>query len=394
MMNHNIPVDPSAAVSRVMELIAIRGGSGSETAVSSYIQRILTLAEISPSSVVIDTANRRSPVGGATGNLIIKLKGTKRGPRRLLMAHMDTVPLAVESEPVRDGNWIRSRSGTTALGADDRAGCAVILTAVLELLKQGIDYPPLTLLFTVQEEIGLCGARHLTVGRLGRPKLCFNWDGRDPADLVIAAVGATNVTVNIDGIASHAGVHPDDGINAAVVASLAVADLQKNGWHGLIVKGNHRGTSNIGSFIGGGATNVVMPEVVLEIEARSHSLSFRDRIVREFHKAFERAVKRVKDNRGQIANLRVADEMRYNSFRVSANSASVRSAVAAVKAADLVPQRSPCNGGLDANWLTAHGFPTVTLGCGQHQIHTVDERLNIPQYLQACTIAARIAAGG
>ena len=393
MRNHNVPVDSSTAVSRVMELIAIRGGSGSETAVSSYIQRILTLAGISPSSVAIDTANRRSPIGGATGNLIIKLKGTKRGPRRLLMAHMDTVPLAVESEPVRDGNWIRSRSGTTALGADDRAGCAVILTAVLELLKQGIDYPPLTLLFTVQEEIGLCGARYLTVGRLGTPKLCFNWDGRDPADLVIAAVGATNVTVNIDGIASHAGVHPDDGVNAAVVASLAVADLQKNGWHGLVVKGNHRGTSNIGLFVGGGATNVVMPEVVLEVEARSHSLSFRDRIVREFHKAFERAVKRVKNNRGQIAKLRVADEMRYNSFRISANAASVRSAVAAVKAADLVPQRSPCNGGLDANWLTAHGFPTVTLGCGQHQIHTVDERLNIPQYLQACTIAVRIAAG-
>ncbi len=391
-MNHNILIDQSTAVTRVMELIAIRGGSGNETAVSNYIQKMLTAAGASPSSIVIDTANRRSPIGGATGNLIVKLKGTKRGPRRLLMAHMDTVPLAVESEPVQAGNWIRSKTGTTALGADDRAGCAVILTAVLELLNQGIDYPPLTLLFTVQEEIGLCGARYLTVGRLGRPKLCFNWDGRDPADLVIAAVGATNITLKIDGIASHAGVHPDDGVNAAVVASLAVADLQENGWHGLVAKGNHRGTSNIGSIEGGAATNVVMPEVVLEAEARSHSRAFRDRIVREFHKAFERAVKGIKNNRGQTAKLRMVDDTRYSSFRISASADSVQSAVAAVKAADLMPQRSASNGGLDANWLTAHGFPTVTLGCGQHQIHTVDERLNIPEYLRACAIAARIAA--
>ncbi len=383
----------SSAIKRVSELITISGGSGGEAEVSGYIQTALKSAGVPASAISIDTANRRSPAGGETGNLIVKLKGTKRGPRRLLMAHMDTVPLAVGSQPVRNGDWIKPKSSTTALGGDDRAGCAVVLTAALELLKQKTDHPPLTLLFTVQEEIGLCGAHYVSAGKLGKPQLCFNWDGRDPADLIIGAVGATNMTIRIDGIPSHAGVHPDDGVNAAVVASLALADLKENGWHGLVLRGNRRGTSNVGAIRGGAATNVVMPEVVLEAEARSHSPAFRDRIVREFHKAFRRAVKRIKNNRGQMATLTIEDDTRYNAFRIPQKADSVQTASRAVKAAGLSPQTSPCNGGLDANWMSAHGFPTVTLGCGQYDIHTVNERLNIPQFLQACEIAVQIAAG-
>ena len=388
-----LKIAEAAAIKRVMNLMAIRGGSGDETKVSNFIRAALKSIGVPASAFAIDTANQRSPIGGATGNLIVKLKGTIRGPRRLLMAHMDTVPLAVDSEPVRDGDWIRPKSSTTALGADDRAGCAVLLTAVQELLKQKIDYPPLTLLFTVQEEIGLCGVRSISAGKLGKPQLCFNWDGRDPADLIIGAVGATNLTIRIDGIPSHAGVHPDDGVNAAVIASLAIADLQKNGWHGLVLKGNRRGTSNIGSIRGGDATNVVMPNVVLHAEARSHSSAFRDRIVREFEKAFKRAVKQVKNNRKETAELSIKKETRYNAFTIPQKADSVQVASSAVRAAGLDPQTSSCNGGLDANWMTAHGFPTVTLGCGQHHIHTVNERLNIPQYLQACSIAVQIAAG-
>jgi len=386
-------INEAAAIKRVMDLISLRGGSGSETAVSEHLQKAIKAAGVPSSSISIDTANRRSPIGGATGNLIVKLKGTKRGPRRLLMAHMDTVPLAVDSQPVRNGDWIRPKSKTTALGADDRAGCAVVLSTIVELLKQKVDHPPLTLLFTVQEEIGLCGARHISAGKLGKPELCFNWDGRDPADLIIAAVGATNLDIHIDGIPSHAGVHPDNGVNAAIVAALALADLQENGWHGLVVKGNRRGTSNIGSIEGGAATNVVMPKVSLTAEARSHSPAFRDRIVREFHKAFQRAVRQVRNSQKQTAQLKIEEDTRYNAFKISKNSPSVLAAIEAVRGADLDAQVTSCNGGLDANWMSAHGFPTVTLGCGQHHIHTVDERLHIPQYLQALSIACRIASG-
>jgi tripeptide aminopeptidase len=45
---------------------------------------------------------------------------------------------------------------------------------------------------------------------------------------------------------------------------------------------------------------------------------------------------------------------------------------------------------LDANWLFRHGIPAVTLGCGQQNIHTIDERLSIADYLDACRLALRL----
>ncbi len=72
---------------------------------------------------------------------------------------MDTVPLCVGCQPVREGDWIRPKSKENApRRRQNRAGCAVVLTSILEAISQKLDYPPLTLLFTVQEEIGLRGA--------------------------------------------------------------------------------------------------------------------------------------------------------------------------------------------------------------------------------------------
>ena len=164
-----IRVNEDKAIRRVMDLISISGGSCQDQDVSAWIQKTLIDAGVPESSIAIDTAHRKSPAGGTTGNLIVKLKGTGKGPRRLLMAHMDTVPLCVGCQPVREGDWIRPKSKENALGGDNRAGCAVVLTSTLEAIGQKLDYPPLTLLFTVQEEIGLRGARFLNASKLGKP---------------------------------------------------------------------------------------------------------------------------------------------------------------------------------------------------------------------------------
>ena len=387
-------IDTKAATKRVVDLIAIPGTSCQEAQVSEWIQQSLTDAGVPASAISTDGAHRKSPAGGEVGNLIVKLKGTVRGPRRLLMAHMDTVPLAVNSNPVIEGDTIRPKSRTTALGGDNRAGCAVVLTAITEILRQGLPHPPLTLLFTVQEEIGLRGARFLTPGKLGSPKLCFNWDGRDPASLIIAAVGATNLEIAVDGIASHAGAHPEDGVNAAVVASLALADLQNNSWHGLVTKGNRRGASNVGVVQGGAATNVVMPRVEIQAEVRSHNAAFRRKIVSEWKKAFERAVRSVSNASRGRGSLTFEEDTRYEAFKIPAKSECVLEGVHAVESLGLKPDVRSCDGGLDANWMSEHRFPAVTLGCGQYNIHTVDETLNIPEYLQACHVGLSLAVGG
>ena len=114
-----------------------------------------------------DGANRRTPLGGQVGNLVLKLPGTIRGPRRMLSAHIDTVPVCLGSRPVRKGGRVVSADKSTGLGADDRSGTAVLLSTVLAIVRGKLPHPPLTILWTVQEEVGLFGARHVKKSLLG-----------------------------------------------------------------------------------------------------------------------------------------------------------------------------------------------------------------------------------
>ena len=50
------------------------------------------------------------------------------------------------------------------------------------------------------------------------------------------------------------------------------------------------------------------------------------------------------------------------------------------------------NGGLDANWLVKHGVPTVTIGAGQYEIHTVKEYVHLPEYALGCKLAVVLAS--
>lgn len=386
-----VSIDSQRALDLFLRMVAIPGKSGEEAGVVEFIIHELTAAGLPASAIMIDTANRRSSIGGDTGNLIVKLPGNKRGPRRLLMAHTDTVPLCVGCRPVLNGKTIRSADPHTALGGDDRAGACVVLMSALEILKQKLPHPPLTLFWPIQEEIGLYGARLVRATDLGHPKLCFNWDGSSANIACIGATGAYDLEIEISGIASHAGVHPEGGVSAIAVAGLAIAELHRNGWHGLIVKGRHTGTSNVGIVSGGNATNVVMPGIRLRAEVRSHDRRFRKRLVEEFRTAFERAAKSVKNDLGKPGSLRFQAELKYESFRLDELSPCVQESLRAIRAVGLHPETRISNGGLDANWLSARGLPTVTLGCGQQNVHTVEETLNMEDYLQACRIGLLLA---
>lgn len=384
-------LDERGAIDLVMRLLSIPGKSGHEARVAEYILGRLRRAGVPDSAIAFDSAHKRSHIGGEVGNLIVKLPGSMRGPRRLLMAHIDTVPLCVGADPVRQGNRIVSRNASTALGGDNRAGASVVLNAALTLLRHGLPHPPLTLLFPVQEEIGLVGARYVSPPRLGRPALCFNWDGGPPQAIVIGATGDDHLDIRVHGLASHAGAYPEQGVSAVAIAGKAIAELVDGGWHGLIRKGRHAGTSNIGFIAGGEATNVVTNLVTLRAEARSHDPKFRARIVRAYQDAFRRAAGSVSSTSGASGRVEFDIRHKYESFRLSLEEPSVQSAMAAVRGCGLEPQTRIINGGLDANWMTAHGFPTVTLGCGQAAIHTVNETLDVDQYLQACRIGLILA---
>ena len=383
--------DLARAQRTVLDLLAIPGLSGEEKAVADHIVKTLRRAGCPASAIMFDRAHEKTPLKGTCGNLIVKLPGTLKGPRRLFMAHMDTVPVCKGAKPVVAGRFVKSADPTTGLGGDDRAGVGVVLTTALEILRQKLPHPPLTFLFAIQEEVGLYGARFVKAADLGRPKLAFNFDGGAVEKLTVGATGGYRLEIAIDGIPSHAGGAPEKGVSAIAIAALAVASLVEDGWHGLVEKGGKRGTSNVGVIHAGEATNVVADRATLRAEARGHDPAFRGRIVQAIEKAFLAAAKRVKSSDGRTGRVAIAGRLDYEAFRLADDEPCVAAARAAVTALGLKPRLDISNGGLDANWMAANGIPTVTLGCGQMNIHTTDEQLDLAAYEAACRAALLLA---
>jgi len=377
----------------VLKLMSIPGAGGEEGRVMKFLAGKLRQAGAPEASLQSDRSHRRSPLGGEVGNLVCKLPGTQRAGRRMLMAHADTVPLCCGARPVRRGRFLVPADKHTALGADDRAGCAVVLAAAMEVLRRGLPHPPLTFLWTVQEEVGLQGARFARLEMLGKPRLAFNFDGGSSQKLTVGATGGYRMEIQVRGIASHAGASPEDGVSAIAIASLAIARLHEEGWHGRIEKAGRFGTSNIGVIHGGDATNVVASEVVIRAEARSHDPAFRRRIVRTIERAFRAAVGKVRNRSGARGEVQIDGRLDYESFKLPDDDPSILAAERAVADLGGEPQRAISNGGVDANWMTARGIPTVTLGCGQENVHTVSERLDLAEFRRACRVALRLATG-
>jgi tripeptide aminopeptidase len=385
------PVNERRALTHLMDLLALEGTSGREAKVAAAIRSKLLAAGCRRSWIAHDDVHRRMPEDFQVGNLIVNLPSSERGPRRLFSGHMDTVPLCRGAVPVRKGNRIVS-AGRTALGGDDRTACACLVTMIETLLKRDMRRPPLTVLFTVGEEVGLRGARLVRMADLGRPRLGFNIDGGDPRCFVVGAVGAERWEAEVRGRSSHAGVHPERGISAALIASRAIADVAARGYFGKIVKGRRRGTSNVGRIQGGEANNQVTDLVHVTGESRSHDPQFLPAITAAYRSAFERAADSVRDERGRRGRVRFRSRKDYASFRIDAGAQVVAEARSAARAVGLRSRLHVVDGGVDANWLNARGVPTVTFGAGQHGAHTVEEYVDVREYFDGCRLAVALAA--
>src|SRR5437868_11642690 len=190
------PFDDDRAIDRLLHFLAIEGITGQEKKIGQAVVRELIEAGLPRRAVRFDRANDQIPVPTQTGNLIVTLPGTRPGPRRLFMTHLDTVPLCTGAQPLRKGKRIVA-AGSTALGGDNRTGVACLVTLIATLLEKKLPHGPLTFLFTVREESGLWGARFADVTQLGRPAMAFNVDGSVPAELTLGAVGAERWEVEV-----------------------------------------------------------------------------------------------------------------------------------------------------------------------------------------------------
>jgi tripeptide aminopeptidase len=320
--------------------------------------------------VEFDDAGTR--VGGEVGNLIAHVPGTSAAPALLLCAHMDTVEPGVGVKPVVEGDVIRT-DGTTVLGGDDKSGIAIVMECLRACRERSLQHPPLEIVFTICEELGLLGARHLDVDRVrSRRGLVFD---SDAVGMVFTrAPGSNHLEVTVHGRAAHAGMAPEEGVSAIRVTADAVGRMR-------LGRIDPETTANFGTIRGGRAVNIIPDQVVLHGEARSHDAAKLDAQCAHMRACFEEAAARFPG-----ASVTVKITPSYASMNVSDDAPIMRLVRAAAKRAGRSVESAGMGGGCDANILNHRGFEVVNLGTGMREIHTTKEWLKVSDMVAAAEV--------
>ncbi len=349
-----------------LRLVRTASPTGHEAAVAELVAQYL--ADL---GLAITRDNAQETCEAECGNLLAFLPGTAPGyPVIMLNAHLDTVVHEGEIEPVVEGDFIRS-AGETILGADDKAGIALILLALRQIIEEKLPHGDLWAVFTVAEETGLWGAQRLDYARLQPwPQMCYALDGgRQPGKMGTAAPSSSSLDVTITGRAVHAGVRPEAGVSAILAAAQAISALQ-------LGRLDPETTANVGTIAGGSAPNIVPERCVLRAEARSHDDGKLTAQIEHMTVCFREA------GRSVGAQVEVEVGRSYTAFALAEDAPLVQRAAQAARRLGLEPVTERGGGGSDANVFNEYGIPSLMMATGAMDLHTSQEQLNIAASLE------------
>ena len=369
-------IQPERLQALFLELVRIDSLSRREGRIAERLA-----AELRDLGAEVEFDDAGTKVGGETGNLIAHVPGTAPGDPLLLCAHMDTVEPGVGVKPVVDGDVIRT-DGTTVLGGDDKSGVAIVCECVRVCGERGLAHPPIEVVFTICEEVGLQGAKHLDLGRV-RAKHGLVFDSDAVGFVFTRAPGSNGIEAIVRGRAAHAGMAPERGINAIQVAAEAIAGMH-------IGRIDAETTANLGLIQGGRAVNIVADEVRIRGEARSHDPTKLDAQTAHMRACFERAAAA---HPGAAVEVHV--QRQYEPMSVSDDSRVMRLVRKAAAEIGRTIESAGMGGGCDANVLNRRGLEVVNLGTGMREIHTTSEWLKVSDMVAAAEVtlaAIRLAA--
>ena len=348
-------IDKERIVQEFMELVEIPSSSRAERQIADALKKKLT--EI---GLQVEEDDVGEKIGGNAGNLIARLPGTIAGaPCIMLSAHMDSVEPCAGIRPKRQNGVITS-AGDTILGSDCKSGIVPILEALRLIQAEKEPHGEILVVFTVAEEGGLNGAKNIDPEKI-RADFGYALDGSGvPGVITTMAPGQNHLQLVVHGKTAHAGLEPEAGLNAIVLAGKALSEMPQ----GRI---DFETTCNVGLIKGGVATNIVPDRAEITVEARSRNQDKLSRLTEEIETIFTAVVQK----NGGKAESKVTKK--YDPYVLAEESLVIRSAVQAAQAAGLSPVLEGSGGGSDANFFNRYGVPNAVLGTGMSKVHTKEE---------------------
>jgi tripeptide aminopeptidase len=278
------------------------------------------------------------------------------------------------------GHEIITASGDTVLGADDKAGVAIIMTMAAHLLANPtIPHGEIRFCFTPDEEIG-SGIRHIDLALLNAD-VAYTLDGGEVGKLVYETFSADKAVVKITGVSTHPGSATGKMVNALHLAAQIVALLPKEQRTPATTSGKE-GFIHVYTMSG---------------DASSATLQF---ILRDFeldglasHAALLQQICQTVQMTEPRATITCTVTPQYRNMRywLEKDMRPVEKAMAAMQAVGIDPIFEPTRGGTDGSQLTEMGVPTPNLFTGMQNIHSPLEWVSVQDMAQATVVCIHLA---
>jgi tripeptide aminopeptidase len=357
-------------VENFINMARISSPSLKEREVADYIKK-----QLQDLGMEVTEDNAGEKFQGTTGNII----GILRAPgkkRVLLSAHMDTVLPCDKVNPIIENGIIKS-DGTTVLGGDDKAGIANIIEAIRVIKENNIEHPEIIVVCSIAEEIGLLGAKGFEIEKYS-PDYSFILDSSGkPGIAIVQTPFSAKGKMRIIGKPAHAGIAPENGINALTVAAHAITKIK-------LGRIDSETTSNIGVVRGGEAVNIVMPEVTLQYEARSFSGEKLDNLLKETNDIF---VEMAKSFGAEFEN---GVEKGYSGYCISEDDEILGYFKKACENSGVEYVTKSTGGGSDSNVYNEKGYKALTIAIGMTKVHTKEEYIEIEDMVKTTNLVVEV----
>jgi tripeptide aminopeptidase len=285
-----------------------------------------------------------------------------------------------ECPPLADriGDDIVTASGTTLLGADNKAGVAEIVTAAERLLAHPeIPHGPIKIAFTPDEEVGR-GTQFFDVGRFGA-SYAYTMDGSTRGELEFESFSADAMTLTFIGFNTHPGYAKDRMVNSIKVAADFIQQLphdmspeRTDGYDGFVHPYVLQG--------GGEKTSV-----------RFIIRDFRTAALEEKEQLLERLARDAASRHGARVEIRIEEQYRNMREVIDRHPHVVEYAREAIRRAGITVHERPIRGGTDGSKLSFMGLPTPNIFAGEHNFHSRLEWVSAQDMEKAVEVIVNLA---
>lgn len=294
-----------------------------------------------------------------------------------------TVVISTKEHPYlkeRMGDDIITASGTTLLGADDKAGVAIIMDLANYLIQHSeIQHGAIRILFTPDEEIGR-GVNAVDMKRLGA-QFGYTLDGGERGHLEGETFSADGVSVTFHGISAHPGYAKDKMVSAIKAAGAFVDKLPRNEWCPETTDGKQ-------GFVHPVHMEGVLEKATVQFIVRDFDTAMLAKHEERLRKLVEETVKEFP---GVTTEFVVKEQYRNMKEVLDQHPQVMDYAEEAYKRAGMQAERMSVRGGTDGSRLSFMGLPCPNLFTGEMGIHSKQEYVSVQDMQKAVETLVHLA---